>query len=238
MKANVVCFENLVPKIYDDLPPPKKELDEVLAVLFTGPARPTEDDYRRSLLLVSRNDVAKALIWLQLNHVDYADINTSYKNLSEYAEDGPPVYIDYKVMSESKTPESISVFDMDKEDGIEEGDCAYSDNGITGEQLNTMTTNHLKAIALKHLNNQGKFLVVGHSNKPESTWDNPHLYPKMFPWWSPYGMGGIGPTSLSDKEHKRHLLMYHDKFRNVPPAGIKFLYTLSIYINLIVLHSG
>jgi len=27
----------------------------------------------------------------------------------------------------------------------------------------------------------------------------------------PYGMGGIGSTKLSDKEHKRHLLMYHDK---------------------------
>jgi hypothetical protein len=211
MKANVVCFENPVSKIFDHLPPPKEELDEVLAVLFTGPAKPTEDDYKRSLLLVRRNYVANALIWLKLNHVDYADINISYKNLAEYPEDGPPVYVDYKVMSENKTPESISVFDMDKEDGIEEGDCAYSVHGITGEQLNTMTTNRLKAIALKHLNNQGKFLVVGHDNKPESTWDNPHLYPKMFPWLFPYGMGGIGPTLLSDKEHKRHLLMYHDK---------------------------
>ena len=33
----------------------------------------------------------------------------------------------------------------------------------------------------------------------------------MFPWLFPYGLGGIGTTTLSDKEHKRHLLMYHDK---------------------------
>lgn len=33
----------------------------------------------------------------------------------------------------------------------------------------------------------------------------------MFPWLFPYGLGGIGSTTLSDKEHKRHLLMYHDK---------------------------
>ena len=33
----------------------------------------------------------------------------------------------------------------------------------------------------------------------------------MFPWLFPYGLGGIGATSLSHKEHKCHLLMYHDK---------------------------
>ena len=34
----------------------------------------------------------------------------------------------------------------------------------------------------------------------------------MFPWLFPYGLGGIGSVSgLSDKEHKRHLFMYHDK---------------------------
>ena len=37
----------------------------------------------------------------------------------------------------------------------------------------------------------------------------------MFPWLFPYGLGGIGhemqKRRLSDVEHKRHLLMYHDK---------------------------
>ena len=33
----------------------------------------------------------------------------------------------------------------------------------------------------------------------------------MFPWLFPYGLGRIGTTTLSDKEHKRHLLIYHDK---------------------------
>jgi hypothetical protein len=44
-------------------------------------------------------------------------------------------------------------------------------------------------------------------------WNNPQLYPQMFPWLFPYGLGGIGSTSISHKEHKRHLLilMYHDK---------------------------
>jgi len=38
-------------------------------------------------------------------------------------------------------------------------------------------------------------LAIGHSSQYESI----------------YGLGGIGSTSLSDAEHKRHSLMYHDK---------------------------
>jgi hypothetical protein len=45
----------------------------------------------------------------------------------------------------------------------------------------------------------------------KSIWNNPQLYPQMFPWLFPYGYGGIGSTSLSDKAHKKYLLMYHDK---------------------------
>jgi hypothetical protein len=151
------------------------------------------------------------LEWLKLNNQDYADIEISHQNLEQYSEDGPPCSVEYKPLQSNKTPEETSLHDVDNEDGTEEGDCAYTVHGLTSQKLDTITTNKIKAIALKHLNSQGKFLVVGHSDKSESAWDNPQLYPKMFPWLFPYGLGGIGSTNLSDKEHKRHLLMYHDK---------------------------
>jgi Helitron helicase-like domain at N-terminus len=115
-------------------------------------------------------------------------------------------------MSSNITPEGSSLHDINDEDGISEGDCAYPVHGLTGQKLDTMTTNKIKALALQHLNKEGNFLIVGHSDKSEPAWDNPQLYPKMFPWLFPYGLGGIGSVSnLSDKECKRHLLMYHDK---------------------------
>ena len=77
--------------------------------------------------------------------------------------------------------------------------------------LCSMTPSALKAMSLRHLNSGGKFLVVGHSDKLESMWNNPQLYPQMFPWLFPYSLGGIGTANILDKEHKRHLLMYHDK---------------------------
>jgi len=73
----------------------------------------------------------------------------------------------------------------------------------------------LKARALKHLENEGKTLGIGHDDKPESMYDNPQAYPQMFPWLFPYGYGGIGQArlkkKLSESEHKKCLLMYHDK---------------------------
>jgi len=95
MIANAVTFEHPMQKIYTVLPPPIEEMDEVLAFIFTGPCQPTEDDFRRILLLVRRNKVAKALEWLKLNHRDYADLKISHKNLESYPEDSPPVVINY-----------------------------------------------------------------------------------------------------------------------------------------------
>ena len=220
MKANAVAFESPVPKIYAHLPPPKADLDDVLAVLYTGPSRPTEEDFKRTPLLVRRNHVIKALEWLKLNHSDYADIDISETNLKEYPEDMPPVSIEYKPSFSNKTPEGTSVFDMEENDGTEEGDCPFVVHGLTGENLETMSTNAIKARALQHLNNHGKVLAVGQSDRLESIWNNPQLYPQMFPWLFPYGLGGIGSfdTSVSDRMHKKYLMMYHDKRFQTDPT--------------------
>ena len=211
MKANVVAFESPIPKIYNILPPPRDDLDDVLAILFTGPCKPSEADVGRTPFLVRRNHVMRALQWLKVNHCDYENIEISTENMEGYSETEPPVSIQYRSSIGNKAPEGTSVFDTEVEDGTEEGDCSFTVHGLTGENLDTMTTSAIKAQALRHLNNRGKFLLVGQSQKLESMWNNPQLYPQMFPWLFPYGLGGIGTTKLSDKEHKRHLLMYHDK---------------------------
>jgi Helitron helicase-like domain at N-terminus len=54
-------------------------------------------------------------------------------------------------------------------------------------------------------------LTVSHSASSKSIYNNPSLYPQAFPWLFPYGLGGIDTTTLSDRVHKHHLLMYHDK---------------------------
>ncbi|KAF8702360.1 hypothetical protein AX14_014404 [Amanita brunnescens Koide BX004] len=185
MKAHAIAYQQPIPKVYNILPPPKVDVEEVIAIMFT----------------VRRNHVKRALEWLILNHIDYADVILSTENLNEYPEDMPPVSVEYKQMLHNKTPEGTSVHDMEEEDGTAEGDCAFTVHGLTGQEFNIMTTNAVKMKALHHLNSQGKFLAIGHKEEAESIWNNPQLYPQMFPWLFPYGLGGIG-TVADNKEGK------------------------------------
>ena len=179
MKANIIAFEPPMPKVYSILPPPCDGLDDVLAILFTGPKKPTLEDFARTPFLVRQNAVIRALEWLKLNHADYADIEISNENMKTYEENAPPVSVEYQESTGNKVPEGTSVFDQEEEDGTEEGDCAFTVHGLTGEACNSMTPNALKAIALQHLNNEGKILAVGYSENFESMWNNPQLYPQM-----------------------------------------------------------
>ena len=211
MASHVIAFKSPVPKIYHKLPPPIEELDEVLAILFTGPCEPTEKEFQRTPLLVRRNHVAQALKWLKLNHSDYADLEIAYDELDRYPEDSPPVSVHYQHSLTNKVAEGTSVFDDALDDGVDRGECPFVVHGLMGEHLETKSVTALKGIALRHWNNHGGALAISHDGSPQSIYNNPNLYPQIFPWLFPYGLGGIGATKLSEKLHKRRLLMYHDK---------------------------
>ncbi|KAF9471124.1 hypothetical protein BDN70DRAFT_820430, partial [Pholiota conissans] len=95
MIANCIMFANPTVSVYKVLPPSREELSEVLAFVFIGSARPTDDEIKRTPMLVRRNKVANALEWLKLNHVDYADLEISKENLESYPQSGVPVFIDF-----------------------------------------------------------------------------------------------------------------------------------------------
>jgi len=222
MRANAISFQNPIPKLYDVLPPPLEELDQVLACIFTGPCQPTEKDIERTPLLVRRKQVGKALQWLKLNHTDYHDIEISDNNLEKYPQNGTPVVIDYRMSVLNRDKEAMSVYDNEEEEGVETGDCSFVVHGLTGEEFSEMTLETIKARALEHLMKDGKIAFVGHAAQPESIYKNPQLFPSMMPWLFPYGLGGIGnglhQGHISGLAHKRHLLMYHDKRFQMDPS--------------------
>ena len=218
MVANVIMFSNPTLAVYRMLPPSRDEMKEVLAFIFTGSAQPTEEDFKRTPFLVRREKVSRALDWLKLNHRDYRDLEISSENLASYPLSGVPVVVDYKkthLDESNKLPAAMSNHDMEEEEGTEEGICPFTVHGITGDEYTKLSMTALKARALKHLQDQGKVLGIGQDDNPQSMYDNPQAYPQMFPWLFPYGYGGIGQARLkrkiSEAEHKRHLLMYHDK---------------------------
>ncbi|EAU86574.2 hypothetical protein CC1G_07770 [Coprinopsis cinerea okayama7 len=186
MMANAIMFASPVVKVYHALPPPRTELEEILAFIFIGSQFPTEEDFKRTPML------------------DYSDLFISKENLDMYPLSGVPVTVDFRrsepgVDPTDKEPLEQSKHEDDVTQGSEEGPCPFV----------------LKAVALNHLDAKGKTLGVGHDPAPQSMYDNVQAYPQMFPWLFPYGLGGIGHRKhskiLSEREHKRRLLLYHDK---------------------------
>lgn len=202
MTSHVIAFESPVPKVYNRLPPPIEDMDDVLAMLFTGPCKPTEKEFQCTPLLVRCNHIAKAFKWLKLNHVDYADLEILYDKLSRYPEDSPPVSIEYQHSMTNKVEEDTSEFDDAVDDGVSEGECLFLVCGLMENQMTTKSVRTLKAIALKHWNNCGAALAVSHGTNAQSIYNNPNLYPQIFPWLFPYGLSGIGTMGLLDALHK------------------------------------
>ena len=211
MTSHVIAFESPVPKVYQSLPPPVEDLEEILAILFTGPCFPTDKEYQRTPLLVRRSYVTRALEWLKLNNIYYADLEIAYDVLAKYPENIPPVSVEYRHSMTTKIEEGTSSFDNGEEVGVDDGECPFVVHGLLNEQYETMSVEALKGIALRHWNHGGGALAISHSAKSKSIYDNPSLYPQAFPWLFPYGLGSVGTTALSEKAHKRFLLMYHDK---------------------------
>ena len=222
MRANAIMFPAPIPKVCNILPPPIEELDEVIAFMFTGVAQPTLEDTKRTPMLARRRYISAALEWLKINHSDYTDVQISQENLKLYPEEGPPVTIDYRSSIINKQKEAISVFDMEEEEGVYDGDCPFVVHGITGENYSTLGKDAVRALALQHLITDQNILFVGHDSKPESMFKNPQLFPSMMPWLFPYGLGGIGNSKIigrmSSAAQKKLLLMYQDKRFQTDPG--------------------
>jgi hypothetical protein len=223
--AKVGCKRNIIPKsglkIHDILPPPRKELEEVLAVLFVGHTAPGPEELKRLPLLVRRNEVRRALNWLILNNTDYVDVTLSEENLAQYNDNEFPVTVEWMTCPDnSQEPGAATETGIDE--GTSSGECSFSVQGVTGHEMTQFTTRQFKIAAMKHLADpKGKMLLVGHEPTPDSLFANPTLYPKMFPWLFPYGLGGVGNLrcetgqdevpSMTPHRHIQWLLNYRDK---------------------------
>ncbi|KAJ3564754.1 hypothetical protein NP233_g8085 [Leucocoprinus birnbaumii] len=204
--ANVIAFDNPTVELYQKLPPSRADLSEVLAFIFLGSVRPTPEELQRTPMLVRRNKVSEALNWLKLNHTGYRDLVISSDNLREYPDAGAALVYDLVRPSASSPHDptgdiglSVNKESLDSGNPMEQEDtlsCPYTVHGLTGDEYQTMSMKALKARALRHLASGGKVLGIGHSEMPQSIYQNPQLYPLLFPHLFPYGVGGLDPSTL------------------------------------------
>ncbi|KAK7685939.1 hypothetical protein QCA50_010748 [Cerrena zonata] len=142
MRANAITFSQPIAKVYTVLPPPREEIDDCLAILFTGPCAPTPADLKRTPFLVSHRRVWNALLWLAVNHSDYHDITLSRSNLQQYTDNAAPVSIIYRPRPQTENctaPETLAVFDDGEEVGTDDGPCSFAVHALTSDTLDGLS---------------------------------------------------------------------------------------------------
>lgn len=116
--------------------------------------------------------------------------------------------------AEVEPPERLPVFDNCQPLGTNMGQCPFAVNALSAQALPGLTVQAKIAAAIAHLKADGNILAYGHDSDPESIYHNPTLFPGMFPWLFPYGMGGFENPFIKKHigrlRHIRHLLIYHD----------------------------
>ncbi|KAJ3483537.1 hypothetical protein NLI96_g6238 [Meripilus lineatus] len=218
MTANAIVFPQPVAEFAALLPPSKKELNQCLIVLFTGPKPPTAADYKRTPLLVRPDYVLAALEWLIANHKDYKDVTISHENLRQYQldPDKPPVRVETRrtLGDANVDQQNMPTTGGESEIGSEDGPCPLAVAGLVAESLNELSREQKVTIALDHFEKGSPFLLYGRSADPAAIYSNPQLYATMFPWLFPLGYGTFKneliKRHLPRRTHIKSLLMYHD----------------------------
>ncbi|KAI0354566.1 hypothetical protein OH77DRAFT_1405085, partial [Trametes cingulata] len=169
LKANAIVFEQPVLKVYDVLPPPRSEIEDCFALLFTGPVKPTNDDYKRTPFVVRHRVVMGALRWLQLNHEQYYRVRISPENMAEFPDNEPPVCVVYRNQSVADGDEqNLAVYDVsDPRVGPSAESCPFMVHTLSAPALARMSYSQRLAFAIRYFDQGGHALGVGHEDHPE-----------------------------------------------------------------------
>ncbi|EIW52166.1 uncharacterized protein TRAVEDRAFT_85125, partial [Trametes versicolor FP-101664 SS1] len=166
LTANAIIFGQPVARMYEMLPPPRKDIEECLAILFVGSAKPTNVDISRTPFIVRHAVVLRALEWLKLNHPDYYSIGISHTHLNEYPEDVPPVGIVYRER-DMVSGENLAVNQTDIEHGVDAGQCSFVVHGLCGNEFADMTYDQKVRYAVRYFDTGGKAMYYGHERRPQ-----------------------------------------------------------------------
>ena len=221
LRGNIMCFKAPTHKVYRSLPPPKKDMETLLAFVHIGSGPPNSNDMARLPVFVRRSKVKRALIWLKDNHEAYKDIEISEDNLNGYKDGEIPVEILYKECATpgNREPAATAIYDAEEEEGVGEGDCPFEVGGLTEDIIDDWDNpSAIKLAVLRQLHTGQPVLGVGRSQKPLSMLSKPEMIVSAFPCLFPYGLGGYGNVrgkarkrDMSFASWAKHMLMYYDK---------------------------
>ena len=223
MRGHVVIYPQKPDGLLNVLPPSVEDACTPICVVFIGSQRPTQEWLRHYAkpLIVRRERIRAALLWLKTHNALYRDIMVDEQSLNAFpTNDVLPVHIEVLnktdagdiLTSHYDTPHTIPIQATTTEQA--DNDTIFNSLVVTGLDGDA-TVNEMRAAAIKHMKTKGgSFLQIPHNDKPTNEFYNPDLLPLTYPSLFPYGLGGFEnlerSTALSFKRQVKHFFSLAD----------------------------
>ena len=230
LKGHTIIYPQEPDKLASLLPPSIEETLTFICVVFVGKSKMTNTWLREKAkpLVVRREKVRSALVWLKRNNPLYKDIEISESNLDSLPlEDVLPYHVEH-VDKDDAQEVLVSRYDNSTELPNEPTTESRFDSVVVADVDAHTPVNQLRAAAVRHVKTQGKLFVrVGHGAEPMNEFNNVDLFPKLYPTLFPYGCGGFEDRCrkkpISMKEHVKTIFSWHD---NRFQTHYSFLFTV------------
>ncbi|KAK0229808.1 hypothetical protein EDD85DRAFT_734656, partial [Armillaria nabsnona] len=218
IKGNIIVYPQQPSKIATMLPPSVEEITSPLCVLFVGAQVPSMEWLRTKAkpLAVNGCRIRTALQWLKTHNPLYKEVMFNEDVLS-YLDTNPTLpfsvqHIPVSNESEKLTSRYDAPLDTTRRGVPKVGppldEVPFECVVITNVDV-TASSNKLRAAALTHVKSKGGgYVEITHDPTPVNEFNNPDLFPMMYPTLFPYGIGGLEDhsriTPISFQAHIKH----------------------------------
>ncbi|KAJ6575715.1 hypothetical protein DFH09DRAFT_915178, partial [Mycena vulgaris] len=227
VRGHIIVYPQRPSAIAKTLPPSVEDIITPICVIFVGSSPPTPEwlKTKASPLIVRKERVLNALSWLKTHNHLYADVAIDPTVLDSLPEQAMlPFHVQHIIPNagiDSTTSDYVpgSAAPPTASDVPLPNLADLLNPSLTESQFQSVVVTDvdgsapsadLRAAALKHMKKAGSnYIEIPHDRQPANEFNNPHLFPMMYPTLFPYGLGGLEdkgrPSRLGFKRHIKHL---------------------------------
>ncbi|KAJ7749168.1 hypothetical protein B0H16DRAFT_1663469 [Mycena metata] len=203
VRGHIIVYPQKPSAIATTLPPSISDVTTPICVVFVGSKPPTAEwlKEKASPLIVRKERVLDALAWLKIHNHLYHEVLIDKSELEKLPDETIlPFHIEHvipnagiDVTTSDYVPGSSQPVVPDLSDILQPppSDIPFESVVVTDVDGNAPSS-ELKSAALRHLKKPGSnYVEIPHDPNPANEFNNPHLFPMMYPTLFPYGLGGL-----------------------------------------------
>ncbi|KAJ7157742.1 hypothetical protein C8R46DRAFT_1165440 [Mycena filopes] len=227
--GHIIVYPQQPSAIAKSLPPSLEDIITPVCVIFVGSNPPTAEWLRTKAtpLIVRKEKVLNALNWLKIHNHLYSEIPINRDVLDALpAETILPFHIQHILPSggiDATTSTYIPGSAQPPDPAVPNPDLETT--VVVADVDGNAPSAELRSAALKHMHKAGSnYVEIPHEKSPANEFNDPHLFPMMYPTLFPYGLGGMEDKSraspLGFKRHIKHLalLVFVHRVQHAPAS--------------------